>query len=753
MHERRGLRSSIGDDNAPSSLAVKEDELPLRSASSSNFHTSSIRTHDDPNDPTNSSVKRSLSDPKTSIHPRTREKRSTKSTKSRPISMIQTSERDASWVFTEDKRNRSGSIPSDISDDSRRSSGIGDSFRSINSDGGGQVPRDGKSEVHSVQRLKKRFETGGEYHSDSSSSLASNSTHNDNNPVSRSNSNKRSNPDFTEQQHTIHEEEEHSVCNKSRTTANNFVSKLNNKDGSGGHSDSEEEEIFPSDGADTSRTLHGGDDECDGKNSRLVDHSTQTDMYDKNSVSTSDKYCSNTDLISRADAETDYEHVEWVNAGTSMRDDSTSVSVGIQCENETLIRSVSSQCGDFIHLNGVSDNNESSTDLITNKLFYTEDDSNNSTFSSKSTTPTPMMDALTSSLPERSISDMKSSENQNEKRGILKSLSDAHIPKLKENSGVSGKTVDVKVIHSRSQSDEPKRVDGNSPKHSVAEESPGMKALMALSENLEELNQQRTSSTGSKTTSKHTADGTSPGLLRKAAMINSSPQLMRRTSPNESTPKEKQVVLRSNSTNSGQVWSSSPKQITKSVSEHDMYGSKRNTWHEFDSKKLLQGMHDARFGKSERAISPVPEEGPKLERTFSKSTEQLHTPRKQKSFKKTILKKFAGADVKSVDREENVSIHTSSSDTSMDSKQVKRQMEKEKKEEKKRLKVCPHNYSLLRLRQLLAYYSFIIGYNFFSYVTNKGPTFSAKPLQNGSYETSRNGIFFSKCFDSFYPKV
>ena len=694
MHERRGLRSSIGEDNAPSSLTVKEDELPLRSASSSNFHSDSIRTHDDPNDP-DSSVKRSLSDPKTSVHPRTREKRSGKSSKSRPLSMIQTSERDASWVFTEEKRNRSGSIPSDISDDSRRSSGIGDSFRSINSDGGGQVPRDGKTEIHSVQRLKKRFETGGEYHSDSSSSLASNSTHNDNNPVSRSNSNKRSNPDFTEQQHTIHEEEEHSLCNKSRVATNKI--KLDNNDGGHDNSDSEEEEIFPSDGAETSRTLHGGDDVCDGKNYHLIDHSTQTDMYDKNGVSTSDKYTSNTDLISRMDAETDYEHVEWVNAGTSMRDDSTSVSIGVQCENnETFIRSVGSQYGDFIHLNGISDNNESSTDLRTNKLFYTENDSSNQTFSSKSTTPTPMMDALTGSLPERSISDItSSSENQIEKRGILKSLSDAHIPKLSENS-VGGKNVEVKVIHSRSQSDEPKRVDSNSPKHSVAEESPGMKALMALSENLEELNQQRTSSTGSKTTSKHSVEGTSPALLRKAAMINSSPQLMRRTGPNEMSPaEEKQVVLRSNSTNGGQVWSSSPKQITKSVSEHDMYTSKRNTWHEFDSKKLLQGMHDAKFGKSERAISPVPEEGPKIERTFSKSTEQLHTPRKQKSFKKNILKKFATADAKSgvgVDREENVSIHTSSSDTSMDSKQMKKQMEKEKKEEKKRLKVCPRSH-------------------------------------------------------------
>ena len=686
MHDRRALRGSMGDENVLS-ITVKEDELPLRSSSSSNF-TSSTRTHDDPNDLTDPSVKRSLSDPKTSIHQRTRETRSAKSTKSRPFSMIQTSERDCPWVFTDDKRNRSGSIPSDISDDSRRSSGIGDSFRSINSDGGGQIQRDGKSgslsEVHSVQRLKKRFESGVEYHSDSSSSLASNSTHNDNNPVSRSNSNKRSNPDFTEQQHTIHEEEEHSLCNKSRA-ASNFVSKLEDRD-----SDSEEE-IFPSDGADTSRTLQG-EDECDGKNFLLVDNSTQTDSYEKCRVSTCEKYCSNTDLISRIDAETDYDHIEWINVGTSMHNDSPSVSIGVQCENQTLIRSVSSQCGDFIHLNGACEN-ESSTDMRSCKIFYTADESNE-TLKREASPHTPIMDALTRSLPEQSLSDMK--ENENESRGILKALSDAHLPKLSE----IGKTVEVKVIHSRSQSDEPRRADNNSPKHYVAEESPGMKALMALSENLEELNQQRTSSNSSSKSSMqqvHHVEASSPALLRKTAIINSSPQLMRRTSPNEMS-EEKQVVLRSNSANN-QVWSSSPKQITKSISEHDMYGNKRNTWHEFDSKKLLQGMHDAKYGKSERAISPVPEESLKIERTFSKSTEQLNSPRKPKSFKKTLLKKFSDANV--VDREENSSIHTSSSDTSMDSKQAKKQMEKEKKEEKKRLKVCLFRISIFFFRLVL----------------------------------------------------
>lgn len=670
MHDRRGMRGSIGDDSIPS-IAVKEDDLPLRSASSSMFtSSSSIRTHEDSND-VDSTVKRSLSDPKTSAHPRTRDKRSNKTSKSRPFSMIQTSERDSSWVFTEEKRNRSGSIPSDISDDSRRSSGIGDSFRSINSDGGGQVQRDGKSavysEAHSVQRLKKRFETGGDYHSDSSSSLASNSTHADNNPVSRSNSNKRSNPDFTEQQHTIHEEEEHpnSRCN------NNFVNKHE-------ECDSEVEEIYPNDdGGDTSRTLHGSQQLDDEK--QLSDLSTQTELIGHSCVgNTDEKYCSNTDLILRVDAQTDYEHVEWTNVGTSMHEDFTSVSVGVQCQKETLYRSVSSQCGDFVQLNGIC-LNESSTDMRTNnKLFYTSDENedNDDEETPRQSPSTPMLDALTRSLPERSLHEMKNTESE---KGIMKSYSDLHL------SESGGKTAEVKIIHNRSQSDEPRKVDNNSPKRSVTDESPGMKALLALSENLEELNQ-RTSSTGSNNKSSKMEPVSSPSLLRKTAIVNSSPQLLRKTSVPEIVD-GKQVVLRSNSANN-KMFSSSPKQITKSVSEHDMYDNKRNTWHEFDSKKLLQGMHDAKYGRSERAISPVPEEGPRIERTFSKSTEQLNAPRKQKSFKKTLLKKFSDAKVVDHQKEENSSINTSSSDTSVDSKQVKKQLEKEKKEEKKRIKVC-----------------------------------------------------------------
>jgi len=681
----RTMNNSISDENGLlPPIVVKDEDLPLRSSSSSNF-TSSVRGREESSDPTDASVQRSLSDPKTSVHPRSRDKRMAKTTKARPYSMIQTSERDqvSSWVFN-DKRNRSGSIPSDISDDSRRSSGIGDSFRSINSDTGPQIHRDGKSssytEMQSVQKLKKRFETGGEYHSDSSSSLASSTQNDPTKPVSRSNSNKRSNPDFTEQQHTIHEEEEQP--NKTRV-------QLDDSESEAEIDEEEDEEIFRSEEGDTTRTLNGETvplreipiviesctqtEACEEPYSELYNDTTFS-CEKCSSRTTKEQYSSNTDLVSTIDAETSFEI-----------DISDKIEIGVQCgEKKTLTRSVSSQCGDFVQLTGVCEE-ETDTDTLrrNNKLFYTADETDG-VRSHTLPTPnqTPMMDALTQSLPEYSMNNLKNESP----RGILKSLSDANIPSLlRDGQAPQG---DVRVIHNRSQSDEPRKgqSSGSSPKHSTVEESPGMRALMALSENLEELNQQRTSSAGSKPkTSVQQQNSASPSL-RKTAIVNSSPQLKPKTF--ESVDDEKQVILRSNSSiTPSQSWSSSPKQMTKSLSEQNMYTHKRNTWHE----SMFQHNKNS---SADRTISPVLEEDPKsgMERTFSKSTEQLNSPRKQKSFKKTLLKKFS--DARLIEREQPQQVASSDdhvtssvSDTSMDSKQMKKQMEKEKKEEKKRLKM------------------------------------------------------------------
>ena len=714
LPDRNPMNNSMLSENGllPSITVKDNNDLPLRSSSSSNF-TSSSRAQDDSSESVEASVKRSLSDPKSSVHPRSRDKRSSKQSKSRPMSMIQTSERDpvSSWVMG-DKRNRSGSIPSDISDDSRRSSGIGDSFRSINSDSGtvqGLKASGSYSEMHSVQRLKKRFETGGEYHSDSSSSLAS-STHNDNTkPVSRSNSNKRSNPDFTEHQHTIHEEEEHLLTK----TRNIPIS-----------CDDSDDEMFRDDSSvgDSSRTLHGDGSIKSDTLSMKIDSITQTQMVDScekcsqlNKTNDSDvalltnttgSY--STDLIDRTDAETLCVKVVSSDVGTCTHDVDSFVDVAVQCE--TLMNSVSSQCGDFLHLSGVCAS-ESDTDKTTQqhlKLFYTEDNVDGTSSSRASPSLTPMMDSLTHSMPENAFSDSKKSSESTS--GVLKSHSDDDIPLLRE-----GQTGEVRCIHNRSQSDEPRnltRTTSSSPKHSTAQESPGMKALLALSENLESSLNQRTSSVGNKPTisnngsAQQSRSGSpSSDSLRKVALINnSSPLLTRRnagendaTTPTNEAANEKQSIMRSKSELPAQ--SSSPNPIKKSNSEQNMYQSdkKRYTWHEFDSKSLLQGIQNAKNGSSERNIESVPEkESRPFEKTFSKSTEQLNSPRKQKSFKKTILKKFTTTDSRIVERDEN-SV-TSSSDTSMDSKQLKKQLEKDRKEEKKRMKVCTFKCFLIAIQ-------------------------------------------------------
>lgn len=712
LPDRRSINHSIHNESGLlPSITVKDNDLPLRSSSSSNF-TSSSRAQDDSSESVEASVKRSLSDPK-SVHPRSRDKRSSKQSKSRPMSMIQTSERDSvsSWVMG-DKRNRSGSIPSDISDDSRRSSGIGDSFRSINSDSGavqGLKASGSYSEMHSVQRLKKRFESGGEYHSDSSSSLAS-STQNDNTkPVSRSNSNKRSNPDFTEHQHTIHEEEEH-LLTKTRNI----------------HIDSDsDDEMFPDDSSvgDSSRTLHGdgsvkSDSLCmkaDSITETLVVKSCEKcsqlnrtdDIGLLTNMNTSEQSCPSTDLSNRVDAGTLCEKAVSSDIGTCTHDEDSFVEVGVQCEtHKTIMRSVSSQCGDFVQLSGVCAS-ESDTDNATQqhlKLFYTEDkvDSVNN---NASPSLEPVEDSLAHSMPENTLGDLKKSSQM--QQGISKSLSDDNISLLREGQAPAG---DIRCIHNRSQSDEPRKLNrstSNSPKHSMAQESPGMKALMALSENLESSLNQRTSSGGNKPTisgmqnngSAQQSRSGSPSSesLRKVALINnSSPLLTRRnagendatTPTNEELP-DKQSIMRSKSELPPQT--PSPMLIKKSNSEQNMYQSnnKRYTWHDFDSKSLLQKIQNAKNGSGDRNFESVPEEESRpFERTFSKSTEQLNSPKKQKSFKKSILKKFTTADSRIVERDE--SSVTSSSDTSMDSKQTKKQLEKDRKEEKKRMKVCLH---------------------------------------------------------------
>ena len=150
-------RSIISDDNR--SLEPARDELRCRSTETV---TRPYQKTDD--GVLESHVKRSFSDPKAGINYSGRDRSSTKQKgRPRPKSLVNISDHDvATWVantgLTNENRNQSGSHSSDISDDSQRSSGIGDSFRSINSD---VVSPYANCEVSKVAQLKARFESNG----------------------------------------------------------------------------------------------------------------------------------------------------------------------------------------------------------------------------------------------------------------------------------------------------------------------------------------------------------------------------------------------------------------------------------------------------------------------------------------------------------------------------------------------------------------------------------------------------------------
>lgn len=722
--------------------------MTLRSNSTSNF-ADPLHKLEKLTEIKDSSVKRSLSDPKSSVNPKLRGNH-VKMPKSRPMSLVQTSDRDvdAPWMFTNEKpRPRSGSIPSDISDDSRRSSGIGDSFRSINSDGGVTNSAKGSyAEISNVQKLKARFENG-EYQSDSSSSLTSNGVTETTStaPVSRSNSNRKSNSvDYMDQHCTIEEEEEQ-LANHAL-----FASLNSDRD--------EDDELSSTHEGDSSRTLNEENEEGPYQNfnslnkvlSRLLlDSTTQTEPIELSrysfdtrdigvqcvcpdiqittcngtslenlantgqlSVVTYDeKSCSNSDLrtaLQNAETQCDVTELELENTSSLAKDFTDNVTnfpISTSCDHDAdkkpLTKSVSSQCGDFIYLQDGCIG-ESVTEICSprNEKNPTDDKNDCVTVSSNNvlqvtttlSQSTPMLDMLVGSSENKHFYSPANGHSS-----LSKSYSEANLPQMKE---YDNNKAGVKILHSRSQSDEPKPLANIELQKTTDSEtnfdSPGMRALISLSESLESSLIRRSATTGSRTdpaTNREVATSASPSL-RKATMLKNSPAVLRKISSDEQTvkiPLELKGAVSSSSSGSG--GGGSPKVLMREQ-KNPKEDTKRFTWHDFDSVAALERIQSTKYGVTkgqgrDSSFSPISEEPRIVERTFSKSTEYLNSssPKKQKSFKKSFLKKFS--DSRIIEQNESSSL-SASVDANLDTKHLKKQQEKEKKEEKKRLKVHAH---------------------------------------------------------------
>lgn len=207
MPDRRSIASD--DNRTLDALATTADDL----TQSADGATILYQKSDVPVEP---HVKRSFSDPKAGSNYSGRERSFSKQKgRQRPKSFVNLSDHHdiATWLLTNENRNQSGSLTSDVSDDSQRSSGIGDSFRSINSDGS-VFPQN--SELSKVAQLKARFESKGSNSpvntdgSDSSVSTPSNLASVES--TRTASGNRRISPhDYNDNSSTIKEEEEQSV--------------------------------------------------------------------------------------------------------------------------------------------------------------------------------------------------------------------------------------------------------------------------------------------------------------------------------------------------------------------------------------------------------------------------------------------------------------------------------------------------------------------------------------------------------------
>ena len=680
-------------------------------------------------------VKRSLSDPKTPWN-----RSASREVKPRPVSLIASTDQDtASWVLKNEKRERSGSIPSDISNDSRRSSGIGDSFRSINSDsalpnkdiGISIPPYTSYQEVSNVAKLKARFEiqscqsssfeednsplsaTSGKLSSTETSSLAnrrtvtsdhctiqeeeeqsSNYSHEKFNTTnSLSLESQRSN-DSSESLRTISNDPSNVDRNKSKNISSTFGS-IDYIDQTKTHNESASQTenliVFEESDMQASsevRTFNEKGTQCDCNaelpvNVDTVDEHSNIELLDNQT----------NDDVNYSDISTQYENILL-----------EQLSVSTQCENcRELQRHASTQCGDFIQLTGSYDKIEENIekDLVKAPLEHTVSDpgkNNPGENSSDLKSFTPMLDMLSNSVN----SGLDKHSNPEKLRGILKhSFSEMNLTKLadRRNEG-----------HERSRSDEVRQYSlPGSPKNrnsGLAYDSPGMRALKTLSESLEFKIQHRSSSPPPKTNVNSTDDnnrqfianrhntGSKSPSLRRIALLNpgSSPSVNHKTThPQTSSPENIELNTSDKKANISRAKSES-----NVLSKED---NKRYTWH-FDSTDALERIQETKYGqKTSDNTETARADYSKLDKNISQSSYQLdsnNSPKKQRSFKKALLKKFTPESrnpEKKLNRLVSSAVYSDSSvsdSNTSNEKMSKKQVEKAKKKQK----VISCNFSL-----------------------------------------------------------
>lgn len=576
MPERR----SITEDPPQSpSIVVTGDVMHLRSRSSvaiSSDRSCSLKSEQQAYE---ALVKRSLSDPKPTSWSQDKRPRS------RPMSLISTSDRDtASWVLTNDKRHRSGSIPSDISEDSRRSSGIGDSFRSINSDGAVPIRENVHAldsfasypEVSNVMKLKAKFETSdgpdGQSTEGSNSSISTASVTGFSESLSTSqcatsttagtagNIRRTTPPDFMENHSTIHEEEEQlsnnsydkitdpnipqvavSEASSDSILTSSTLQLVNIEDSPYENLDLIRNSIKKSNTStltpDAKKSEERGiqcklshenisilNDELAIDNEILSDNEIQLEIP---LVTTDEVFTDLNEEIKKLDAETQCE----LDSNIEFKE------IAIQCQviHTCDTNNASTQCGDFIHLSGVGESDTDNMDgASSHKIRARPSSAPPSPSDSINSYNTPMLSMLNSSL-----------QTIKQPRGILKhSYSEANIPHVQYQE----LRPQLRIAHSRSRSDEPKQtlLPTSSPKQkhrnsTSTYEFPGMRALQTLSESLESsLNHRRNSANNSsrsvdkvddksdnnnsRPTSPNSNKATSPSL-HKVALLNSPSRL------------------------------------------------------------------------------------------------------------------------------------------------------------------------------------------------------------------------------------
>ncbi|XP_047138052.1 uncharacterized protein LOC100206085 isoform X3 [Hydra vulgaris] len=525
------------------------------------------------------SVKRSLSDPKPRALQSVYGETTGKKTKNRPASFVSTNDK-ASWVLTD--RELSGSLLGSVL--SRRSSGLGDSFRSVNSDtclGSHFTDLQNFRNFSDISNSEKIKKFGVSDH--------------------------LTNITVTNQSHSL-----------------NNVSELTNKDidlnSSIGCNQNHYSLQFP-------KFIINGD------NKEELDHGTCVDSSKVLTTDDSIHINSSTENIVKKQLKTKYLNI-CVKCNKKTADSSTQYDecdfkttqknfCDISLQTDYTYQNVATQCGDFIHLNSYIEDSNLGIETANSSI-------KDITYRGNST---PLLDMLANSLRDHPSSYVKN-DSLWEKKGKLKhAYSEANIFHAKDQYD--------NVIHFRSRSDEQhvplKR------KNSSQNDGPGMRALLVLSESLEsslqrssnsqiffEKEPERSITKGFVTKSNNAQVSPLQNSNKNSAQISPSNNKTLQSSTLYVIPKVDYLDKADNPTNKNVVLRNKP------VVNYD--NNVRNTWNEVDSLAALERIEFLDAIEHRRSSF---DHRPTLDHSISQSQADIFDHSKKKSFKKEFFKRFS----------------------------------------------------------------------------------------------------------------